>query len=143
MKITTQSFEYGQRIPQRHSCQGENISPALDIDALPEGTVTLAIIVEDPDAPSGTFDHWVAWNILPSKRLEEGVKLTDQGVNSYGSIGYKGPCPPPGNEHRYFFRVYALDVKLDLPVKSTKQQLQNAIKGHILAEADVMGTYQR
>jgi Raf kinase inhibitor-like YbhB/YbcL family protein len=143
MDVSSQAFENGQRIPSKHSCQGENRSPALQIKNIPEETITLAIIVEDPDAPNGTFDHWVAWNIAPAELLEEGLKVTHEGANSYGSIGYRGPCPPPGLPHRYFFRVYALKSQLDLPAKSSKASLKNAMAGHILAEAEIMGTYQR
>lgn len=143
MEVSSQAFENGQKIPSRHSCQGENYSPSLHIESIPKGTVTLAIIVEDPDAPGGTFDHWVAWNITPAEDLEEGLKVSEQGVNGFGSVGYKGPCPPPGHAHRYFFRIYALDTKLNLPSKSPKGDLKKAMKGHILAEAEVMGTYQR
>jgi Raf kinase inhibitor-like YbhB/YbcL family protein len=143
MEVSTQAFGNGQRIPSKHGCLGENSSPPLQIDNIPKETVTFAIIVEDPDAPNGTFDHWVAWNIPPAKILEGGIKVPEQGVNSFGSVGYRGPCPPPGSEHRYFFRVFALDTKLDLPAKSPKKDLKKAMEGHILAEAEVMGTYQR
>src|SRR5262249_45017894 len=118
-------------------------SPSLHIENLPKGTESLAIIVEDPDAPSGTFDHWIAWNIPPSSDLMEGVKLGEQGVNGFGTIGYKGPCPPPGKAHRYFFRIYALDSKLNLPKGSSKENLKTAMKDHILREAELMGTFKR
>lgn len=143
MDVSSQAFENGQRIPAKHTCQGENRSPALQIQNIPAEAVALAIIVEDPDAPNGTFDHWVAWNINPAEVLEEGLKVSHEGANSYGSIGYRGPCPPPGLPHRYFFRIYALDALLDLPVKSSKGSLRTAMEGHILAEAELMGTYQR
>lgn len=143
MEVSSPAFENGQKIPSKHSCQGENRSPLLRIESIPKGTVTFAIIVEDPDAPNGTFDHWVAWNIPPAKELEEGIKVANQGVNGFGSVGYKGPCPPPGSPHRYYFRVYALDTELDLPSKSLKGDLKKAMKGHILGEATLMGTYQR
>lgn len=143
MDLSSPAFESGERIPSKYSCQGENRSPPLQLQNIPDETNTLAIIVEDPDAPNGTFDHWVAWNIVPADLLEEGIQVSQQGANTYGSIGYRGPCPPPGLPHRYFFRVYALDSVLDLPVKSSKADLKNAMRGHILAEAELMGTYQR
>lgn len=143
MEVSSQAFEYGQKIPSKYSCEGENHSPSLHIDSFPEKTQTLAIIVEDPDAPNGVFDHWVVWNITPANDIEEGIKVSDQGLNGFGSIGYRGPCPPSGSAHRYFFRIYALDTKLNLPAKSKKEDLKKAMQGHILAEAEVMGTYQR
>lgn len=143
MEVSSQAFEYGQKIPSVYTCEGKNHSPALHLENIPKGTVTLAIIVEDPDAPNGTFDHWVAWNISPEQDLQEALKVSDQGVNTYGSVGYRGPCPPPGHPHRYFFRIYALDATLNLPLKSTKGDLRKAMEGHILAEGELMGTYQR
>jgi Raf kinase inhibitor-like YbhB/YbcL family protein len=143
MEISSIAFENGQEIPFKYSCQGENHSPALHIAKIPDGTVTLAIVCEDPDAPAGTYDHWIAWNIAPASDLIEGVKLAEQGMNSSGTLGYKGPCPPPGKPHRYYFKIYALDSKLTLPEGSTKEALNRAMKGHLLGEAKLMGTYQR
>lgn len=143
MEISSVAFENGQSIPDKYSCQGENHSPSLHIENIPQGTVSLAIIVEDPDAPSGTFDHWIAWNIVPTSDLVEGAKLAEQGKNGFGTIGYKGPCPPPGKPHRYFFRIYALDSKIDLAKGSGKEDLKRAMKGHVIGEAELMGTFKR
>lgn len=143
MEINSPAFENGKPIPKKYTCQGANISPELNIQDLPEETKTLAIIVEDPDAPSGTFDHWVAWNIHPSETIAENAKLQDQGLNGFGKKGYGGPCPPAGSRHRYFFRVYALDIKLDLSEGSYKTELLKAMKGHILDKAELLGLYQK
>ncbi len=144
MKLLSKAFEQKKRIPKKYSCEGENFSPPLQIEKAPTATVSFALIVDDPDAPMGTFDHWIAWNI-PGKTtsLAEGVKLESQGKNHFGNEKYDGPMPPPGPEHRYFFKLYALDCTLSLKKGSTKGELQSAIKGHILAEAELMGTYQR
>lgn len=143
MEISSIDFQNGHAIPDKYSCEGENHSPSLHIENMPKGTASLAIIVEDPDAPSGTFDHWIAWNIDPTSDLKEGAKLAEQGVNGFGTIGYKGPCPPPGKAHRYFFKIYALDTKLNLVKGSSKSSLKSAMQGHILGEAELMGTFKR
>lgn len=144
MKLETPAFQEGKTIPKKYTCQGENISPPLFFIDAPKETATFVIIVDDPDAPGGTFDHWIAWNIPGStKSLPEGAKVKDQGANHYGEKNYKGPCPPPGKPHRYFFKLYALDTKLTLPAGVTKAQLEKALEGHILAKAELMGTFQR
>lgn len=139
----TSVFEDQQPIPRVYACDGDDTSPPLSITGIPEGTRTLALVVEDPDAPSGTFDHWVAFDISPSTGIPEGVgKLGTAGVNSSGSLGYTGPCPPSGT-HRYFFRLYALDTELGLSEGATKQEVLEAAEGHVLAQGTLMGTYQR
>lgn len=136
-------FEHQQSIPEVYTCDGGDISPPLSISGLPEGTTTLALIVDDPDAPSGTFDHWVAFDIPPTDEIPEGVgDLGTAGVNSSGNLGYAGPCPPSGT-HRYFFRLYALDTTLGLTEGATKPEVLEAAEGHVLAEGTLMGTYQR
>lgn len=136
-------FEDQQPIPEVYGCDGDNTSPPLSIEGLPEGTRTLALIVDDPDAPSGTFDHWVAYDISPTTEIPEAVgELGTAGLNSSGSLGYTGPCPPSGT-HRYFFRLYALDTELGLSEGATKQELLDAAEGHVLAQGTLMGTYQR
>jgi Raf kinase inhibitor-like YbhB/YbcL family protein len=111
---------------------------------VPKGTKSLALILEDPDAPSGTFDHWIAWGISPEvKQIAEGAKLLHQGVNHFGKKGYGGPCPPMGEKHRYYFKLYALDVELQLPEGSSKAKLLASMKNHILEEAELIGTYQK
>jgi Raf kinase inhibitor-like YbhB/YbcL family protein len=143
--LTSDAFGEGEPIPKRHTCDGDDVSPTLAWSSLPEGARSLALIVDDPDAPSGDFVHWLAWNIDPaSGGLEEGVPAPAQGTNGFGRPGYAGPCPPPGNgPHRYFHRLYALDGELDLEPGAAREQLEDAIEGKVLAEAQLMGTYQR
>lgn len=150
IKITSTAFEQEGMIPPKYTADGENISPPLTWDTVPEGTVTIALISDDPDAPMGTWVHWVMWNVPPDKTgLPENVppdpNLPDgsiQGITDFGNPGYGGPAPPSGT-HRYFFKIYALDTKLDLPESSTKINLVRAMQGHILAEGELMGKYKR
>jgi hypothetical protein len=150
MKIESSVFKEGSMIPEKYTCDGENISPPLTWSGIPQETVSLALICDDPDAPAGTWVHWVVYN-MPAKTvgLRESVpaekKLPDgsiQGTNDFRNIGYGGPCPPSGT-HRYYFKLYALDKKLDLEPGTTKWQLVQSMKGHILAEAQLMGKYSR
>lgn len=143
-------FQDGQAIPRRHSCDGENLSPALAWSGLPEGVVSLALLVDDPDAPGGTFVHWVLYN-LPSisEGLDEGIApgaalLSGgvQGINSWGQAAYGGPCPPSGTHH-YRFTLLALDASLDLPSGANQPDVMRAAEGHLLAEAVLVGTYRR
>ncbi len=149
-KLETKSFSPGGEIPRKYTCTGEDTSPELTWSEPPSGTQSLALIADDPDAPSGTWVHWVAYNLPPQTRsLAEGAGKGDtlpgggmQGRNDFRRSGYGGPCPPPGKTHRYFFKLYALDTKLNLAV-ATKQELEAAMKGHVLAQAEVMGTFKR
>jgi Raf kinase inhibitor-like YbhB/YbcL family protein len=145
--ITSTAFEEGQPIPKKYSADGPNVSPPLAWDAPPAGTKSLALVCEDPDAPRGTWTHWVLFNLpAETRKLEEGAKLPGgavQGTNDFGKLGYGGPSPPPGKPHRYFFKLYALDTQLDLPAGARRQQLLDAVKGHVLAEGQLMGTYGR
>ncbi len=144
MKLTSQAFQEGEPIPSTYSCQGKNVSPPLSIAGVPKETKTLAIIMDDPDAPSGTFVHWVAWDISPQDlNWAEGKSLQHQGKNHMGKEGYFGPCPPPGKPHHYHFKIYALDTELKLAQGTTKDELLSNIKGHVLAQAELVGTYQR
>lgn len=144
MHIDSPAFQHEHTIPQKFTCQGEGVSPELTFTDIPPKTQSLVLIVDDPDAPSGTFDHWVVWNIpANTKNLKEGVSLKYQGKNGYGTIGYKGPCPPPGKPHRYFFKLYALEEELSLPENAGKHQVERAMEGHIIAQAELIGTYQR
>lgn len=147
MEIESSAFKQEQYLAQEYTCDGADLSPPLYFSGLPNGTVTLALIMEDPDAPHGIFDHWIIWNLPPEiKELEKGFKGTKssrQGINSFKSTHYRGPCPPKGKAHHYFFKLYALDTALTLPEGSTKEALVAAMQGHILAEAELVGLYQR
>jgi hypothetical protein len=151
IQLLSRAFQNGGPIPVRHTCQGEDLSPDLSWTGVPPGTLSLALICEDPDAPLGTWVHWVLYDMLPYETgLGEGVGPTPrlpntalQGVNSWKKTGYGGPCPPPGNAHRYFFRLYALDCKLGLSPGATRAQLLEAMKGHVLGQGEIMGTYRR
>lgn len=144
MHIESPAFEAQQLIPKKFTCEGEDVSPPLIIQDVPKGTKSLVLIVDDPDAPRGVFVHWLAWNIEPSsQQLAEGATPPSQGRNDFGELDYKGPCPPLGKPHRYFFKLYALDVKLNLPAGSNKKQLEDSMKGHILGHAELIGLYQR
>ncbi|MFH1330914.1 MAG: YbhB/YbcL family Raf kinase inhibitor-like protein [Actinomycetota bacterium] len=141
MKLSSPAFGPGEAIPSRFTCDGADVSPALDIAGIPEGTACLALVMDDPDAPGGTWDHWVAYDIPVTTAVPEAVRsLGIAGRNSWRRPGYGGPCPPFG-EHRYFFRVYALDGPLGLPAGASKKQILEAVKGHVLAEASLMGRY--
>lgn len=152
MKISSPAFANEKAIPQEYSCEGANTSPALQWEGVPSAAQSLALIMEDPDAPSGTYIHWVAYNMPPglpglpaavpaAETLADGMR---QGENSAHKTGYTGPCPPPGHGvHRYFFRLYALDAKLDLKPDATRAALDAAMKGHILASAETMGRFER
>jgi hypothetical protein len=152
MDIKSSAFESGARIPRQYTCEGENVSPPLSWQGVPDEAACLALIMDDPDAPSGTFNHWVVYD-LPKQpdslstgeslagRLPEGVS---EGLNSAGREGYTGPCPPRGHgDHRYFFKLYALDKALGLQGRVDRAQLLDAMTGHILAQAEWMGTYSR
>lgn len=144
MQIDSPAFEHHSPIPKKYTCEGEDVSPPLTFRDIPAGTKTLALIMDDPDAPNGTFDHWIVWNLTPGQNsLSEGAKVPNQGKNSFRETEYGGPCPPPGKPHRYFFKLYALDTIINLPNGSTKSQLEEAMEGHILARAELVGTYKR
>ncbi len=141
MSVKSPAFAANGFIPARYTCEGSNISPPLVIDNIPEETRTLALIVEDPDAPGGTFDHWVMWNIPPDGRIEEDSAPGREGKNSAQENKFYAPCPPSGTHH-YHFKVYALDTELDLPDNTHKKALVKAMEGHILAEGELTGLYQ-
>jgi Raf kinase inhibitor-like YbhB/YbcL family protein len=145
MKLTSSAFAHGKSIPVKYSCEGRSVNPPLAISDVPPGTKSLALVVDDPDAPFGTFVHWLAWNILPgTKQISEGARnIGPEGVNDARRIGYTPPCPPPGPAHTYRFKVYALDTNLDLKAGANRVQLENAIKGHILAQAELDGEFGR
>jgi Raf kinase inhibitor-like YbhB/YbcL family protein len=151
MTISSPAFKDGDTIPRKFSCDGDNGSPALSWSGIPGGARSLALIADDPDAPLGTFTHWVIYNLPPSLTgLPEGVAKTvqvtgggTQGSNGASQTGYIGPCPPPGKAHRYFFKLYALDLEPALAPGLSAVKLQQAMQGHILAQGQWMGKYQR
>jgi Raf kinase inhibitor-like YbhB/YbcL family protein len=143
MRLSSPAFAPGETVPARHTCDGADVSPPLVIEDIPEAAVRLALIMDDPDAPVGTWDHWVAYDIPVANTVPEGVRsLGTPGRNSWRRTGYGGPCPPFG-EHRYYFRVYALDTRIGLHEGAGKKQVLEAMRGHVLAEATLMGRYSR
>jgi len=142
LHISSPSFQNDGSIPKDFACEGRGVSPELLIGDIPREAKTLALIVEDPDAPGQIFDHWVVWNIPPSKRITENARPGLEGKNSKGEIGYTGPCPPEGT-HRYFFKVYAVDTLLDLKQGATKAQLIDALRDHVVAYGELVGTYKK
>ncbi len=143
MELTSPAFAHEAAIPDRYTCEGSDLSPPLQLANIPTDTVSLAVVMDDPDAPAGVWDHWVEFDIQPRESIPEAVgDLGTPGTNSWGRTGYGGPCPPSGT-HRYFFTVYALDSELDLPAGATKAQALNALEGHVLAQATLMGLYSR
>lgn len=150
LKLTSVAFQQGQPIPRQYTCDGINVSPPLEWSGTPKSAKTIAIIADDPDAPAGTWVHWVLYN-LPADNIGvvENVPSTEtlkagasQGKNDFGKIGYGGPCPPSGT-HRYFFKVYALDSEVPLTAGATKADLEKAMAGHIVLQGQLMGTYRR
>jgi len=151
MTLSSPAFNEGEGIPPKYTCQGEDISPRLNWDGAPEGTQSLALVMDDPDAPGSVFTHWVIFNLpTGTPGLAEAVPALPQrpdgalqGKNDFGRTGYGGPCPPPGRPHRYRFTLYALNKTLDLEAGASKEQVLNAAGGHTLAQCRLTGTYQR
>ncbi|MGE5555698.1 MAG: YbhB/YbcL family Raf kinase inhibitor-like protein [Methanocella sp.] len=144
LTVTSSAFQYNQKIPGDYACDYENKNPPLTIEGVPEGTKSLALIFDDPDAVGGTFDHWVVWNIPPTQtKIGENTVPGVEGLNSDQQTGYVGPCPPPGKIHRYVFRVFALDTLLNLGANSGKEDLEKAMEGHILAKGELVGLFGR
>ena len=142
LEITSPAFKNGSQIPMKYTCDGEAVNPPLAIAEIPQGTQSLALIVEDPDAPRGTYDHWLVWNISPASVIVENSNPGISGNNSGEMTGYHAPCPPEGS-HRYRFHVFALNTDLDLEAGSKKAQMKKAMKGHILAKGTLLGMYER
>jgi Raf kinase inhibitor-like YbhB/YbcL family protein len=151
LSVSSPAFQEGERIPVKYTCKGEDVSPPLAWGEPPAGTQFFTLIVDDPDAPGGVFTHWVLFNI-PSHSFELPEAIPTQaelpsgalqGRNDFGRIGYGGPCPPPGSPHRYQFILYAVEQPLDLKAGVSKKQVLSAMQGHILAEGQLVGTYQR
>jgi Raf kinase inhibitor-like YbhB/YbcL family protein len=151
LALKSSAFESGRDIPAQFSCQGANVSPALSWTGSPSKTKSFVLIVDDPDAPSGTWVHWVVYDFPATvQSLSEGIPKQEalpgggsQGVNDFHNIGYGGPCPPPGKPHRYFFKLYALDAKTNLKPGATKKEVEDAMKGHILSQAELVGRFGR
>ena len=142
IRIASSAFEENGFIPKQYTCDGENISPSLDISHIPKATHSLAVIVDDPDAPNGSWVHWVMWNIPVTHHLKENEAPGAQGMNDFSRHYYEGPCPPKGIHH-YHFKVYALDCKLEIPVSSSKRNLESAMNGHILGFGELIALYKR
>ena len=151
MHLTSPSFSSGSTIPRKHTCDGSDVSPALAWSGAPQGTQSFALIADDPDAPVGTWSHWVLYDLpAGTTSLAENVSKVDapptggrQGRNDFRKLGYGGPCPPPGTPHRYFFKLYALDRMLGLKAGASQKEVEKALQGHILAQAELMGKYGR
>ncbi len=142
-ELRSEAFDYGGRIPAKYTCDGEDVPPPLSWSGQPKGTVSYVLICYDPDAPRGTFIHWVLFNIPGDVTELRGEEVGVKGVNDFGRLGYGGPCPPRGSAHRYFFVLLALDTKLNLKEGATLQDVLNAAKGHVLGYAETMGKYGR
>jgi len=143
LKVKSSAFEHNGLIPRKYTCDGNDVNPPLTIEDIPEGTESLALTIDDPDAPMGTWDHWVVWNIPPhTQEIREKSVPGVEGMNDFRRNSYGGPCPP-GGTHRYFFKVYALDTKLNLGAASRKKDLERAMQGHILAKGEFIGRYSR
>lgn len=142
LTVTSPTFENNKSIPSKYTCDGDDVNPPLIIEGIPEETKSLVLIVDDPDAAMGTWDHWIVWNIPPTNKIEENSVPGVDGLNDFRKHSYGGPCPPSGT-HRYFFKVYALDTKLNLDSNSRKKDVEKAMKGHILAKGELVGLYSR
>jgi hypothetical protein len=142
LAVTSSAFEHNKMIPRKYTCDGEDVNPALNIENVPEQAKSLVLIVDDPDAPMGTWDHWVVWNIPPKNMIGEDNVPGVEGLNSFGKHSYGGPCPPSGT-HRYFFKVYALDTLLNIASNSRKKDVEKAMKDHVLTKGELVGLYSR
>jgi Raf kinase inhibitor-like YbhB/YbcL family protein len=143
LSVKSPVFEANKQIPRKYSCDGDDINPPITIEGVPKEAKTLALIVDDPDAPMGTFDHWIVWNIpLSNSKIGENSVPGIEGLNGAWQRGYMGPCPPSGT-HRYFFKVYALDAELKLGTGSKKKDVEKAMQRHILAKGELIGLYSR
>jgi Raf kinase inhibitor-like YbhB/YbcL family protein len=142
MKITSPEFTHNGHIPKKFTGQGRDVNPALNIEGVPGGAKSMALIVDDPDAPAGTWVHWVVFDFPVTSRIDEDSVPGKQGLNDFGRRDYGGPNPPSGT-HRYFFKLYALDTELDLKEGSSKEELETAMQGHILAQSELIGLYKR
>jgi len=143
LSVKSLAFENNKFIPAKYTCDRDDINPPLTIEGIPKGTKTLALIVDDPDCPTGTWDHWIVWNIpATTSKIEEDTVPGTEGMNDFRRRSYGGPCPPSGT-HRYFFKVYALDAQLELSPTSRKRDVEKAMQGHVLAKGELIGLYRR
>ena len=144
MKITSSAFHEGGNIPSKFTCDGSDTSPPLQITGVPSGARSLVLIADDPDAPGGLFTHWLVWNISPQNNsiAEGSAPKGVQGANDFGKSGYRGPCPPPGT-HRYSFKIFAIDRDLELGSGAKRSQVDAAMKGHVIAQGELVGRYSR
>lgn len=142
LTVKSPAFKNNEFIPSKYTCDGLNINPELRIEDIPANTKSLALIVDDPDAPNGTFCHWLLWDIDPKNAIKEDSKPGKVGSNSMHENKYFGPCPPSGTHH-YHFKVYALNTKLNLPSKTGEKELLHAMKGHVISSGDLVGLYKR
>jgi Raf kinase inhibitor-like YbhB/YbcL family protein len=142
LELSSNAFNHEDYIPMKYTCEGQDINPPVYIKGLPDNTKSLVLIVEDPDAPGGIFDHWAVWNIRPTDVIKENSNPGITAKNSKGEYRYTGPCPPSGT-HRYFFKVYALDTMLDLGDDTDKKMIEQALQHHILAYGEIMGLYKK
>lgn len=151
LDIESDAFKHGGYIPDRYSCDAQDFSPALSWNEVPQGTKSFALICDDPDAPFKVWVHWLVFNIPAEiRKLKENITNEEmsslgvvEGTNDFGTLGYRGPCPPQGRRHRYFFKLYALDTNLSLEETATKSELIEAMQGHIIAESKIVASYQR
>jgi len=153
MKINCSKFNDKERIPKKYTCDGKDISPPLEISDIPEEAKYISIIMDDPDAPGGTFDHWIIWNIpadmnkipekVPADEKVSSLERAPQGKNGFGEIGYRGPCPPSGPEHKYHFKAFAVSKKIDLNPGISKSDLENKMEDKIIEKDSIIGTYGR
>ena len=139
--VSSPAFKNNNKIPPKYTCHGEDINPQLDIEGIPEETKSLVLIVDDPDCPIGDWVHWIVWNIKPTNTIKENSIPGVEGMNDFRKHSYGGPCPPSGS-HRYFFKVYALDIELTLSVHTRKKDLQRAMSEHVLAKGELVGRYR-
>ncbi len=142
LMVTSPAFEHGAAIPSKYTCEGQDVSPEITIKDIPKEAKSLVLIMDDPDAPGKTFDHWIMWNIPPQETIMEGRAPGTQGKNGKGTNAYIGPCPPSGTHH-YYFKVYALDKMLDLPAGSTKAAVEAAMHDHVITSGQLIGVYEK
>lgn len=142
LAVTSPAFKNNQFIPRKYTCDGEDVNPPLNIDGTPPETKSLVLIIDDPDAPMGTWDHWIVWNIPSRNKIEENTIPGVEGMNDFRKHDYGGPCPPSGT-HRYFFKIYALDTLLNISPNSRKKDVEKAIKDHTIAKGELIGLYTR